>query len=66
MIEMFCTVFQVSRRSDSRESSELMIEVRLIEVSVGEGDVNPIYVFDRMDRMQYTLEAVKPAKQFRS
>ena len=43
-----------------------MIEVRLIEVSVGEGDVNPIYVFDRMDRMQYTLEAVKPAKQFRS
>jgi hypothetical protein len=66
VVEVFGAMTQVFRWSDSGERPEIMVEMRLIKIPMGERHIGPINVTHIMNIVQQALEALNAAKQFRS
>jgi hypothetical protein len=66
MAERFGTEREVLGGAETAETSEIVDEVRLIGISVGEGEGDPVHfgLSLMLDRVNHVLEALNTAEEF--
>ncbi len=64
VVEMFSLGGQVRSRIDAGKLLEIVDEVRLVEVTAAQGNVDPVSLTSVMDDAQHLLKTTDAAEQF--